>query len=68
MMVNGLAAAVFFAVSKTGLLLDEAAAYFRVGTGATGISLSLSMALIGAGHLIGISGGLAILTGIIVGS
>jgi putative OPT family oligopeptide transporter len=68
MMVNGLASAAFFALSKTGLLLDEAAAYFRVGAGATGISLSLSMALIGAGHLIGISGGIAILTGIILGS
>jgi putative OPT family oligopeptide transporter len=68
MMVNGVASAAFFALSKTGLLLDEAAAYFRVGAGATGISVSLSMALIGAGHLIGISGGMAIFAGIIIGS
>ena len=57
-----------FALSKTGLVVEQAAAYFRVGAGATGISISLSMAMIGAGHLIGISAGLAILTGIIIGS
>jgi putative OPT family oligopeptide transporter len=68
MTVNGIVSAAFFALGKTGLLVDEAAAYFRVGAGATGISLSLSMALVGAGHLIGISGGIAILTGIILGS
>lgn len=68
LLVNGLASAAFFALSKTRLLVDEAAVFFRVGTGATGVSVSLSMALIGAGHLIGISAGLAILTGIILGS
>ena len=68
MMVNSVASAAFFAASKTGLLLDEAGYYFRVGTGATGISGSLSMALIGAGHLIGLSAGMAILTGIVIGS
>jgi putative OPT family oligopeptide transporter len=67
-MVNGFASAAFFALSKTGLVVEEAAAYFRIGAGATGISISLSMAMIGAGHLIGISAGLAILAGIIIGS
>ena len=68
LMVNGFASAAFFALSKTGLVVEQAAAYFRVGAGATGISISLSMAMIGAGHLIGISAGLAILTGVIIGS
>jgi putative OPT family oligopeptide transporter len=68
LLVNGLASAAFFALSKTKLLVDEAAVFFRVGAGATGISVSLSLALIGAGHLIGISAGVAILTGIILGS
>ena len=68
MMVNSVASAAFFAASKTGLLLDEAGYYFRVGAGSTGISGSLSMALIGAGHLIGLSAGMAILTGIVIGS
>ena len=66
--VNGVASAAFFALSKTGLLVDSAAVYFRVGAGATGISADLSMALIGAGHLIGLSAGLAILSGVVVGS
>jgi putative OPT family oligopeptide transporter len=68
MVVNSVASAAFFAASKTGLLLDEAGYYFRVGAGATGISGSLSLALIGAGHLIGLSAGMAILTGIVIGS
>ncbi len=68
MVVNSVASAAFFALSKTGLLLDEAGYYFRVGAGATGISGSLSMALIGAGHLIGLSAGMAILSGIVIGS
>ena len=68
MLVNSVASAAFFALSKTGLLLDEAGLYFRVGAGATGISGSLSMALIGAGHLIGLSAGMAILCGIVIGS
>jgi putative OPT family oligopeptide transporter len=68
MVVNSVASAAFFALSKTGLLLDEAGFYFRVGAGATGISGSLSMALIGAGHLIGLSAGMAILSGIVIGS
>jgi putative OPT family oligopeptide transporter len=68
MMVNSVVSAAFFAASKTGLLLDEAGYYFRVGAGATGISGSLSMALIGAGHLIGLSAGMAILSGIVIGS
>ena len=46
--------AVFFLLAKTRLLVDTAAAQaFRVGAGATGISTSLSMALIGVGHLVG---------------
>jgi putative OPT family oligopeptide transporter len=41
--------------------------FFRTGAGATGISASLSLALIGAGHLVGLSVGLAILAGIAIG-
>jgi putative OPT family oligopeptide transporter len=48
------------------LMAGELAKYFRVGTGATGAATSLSMALIGVGHLVGLSVGLAMLTGIII--
>src|SRR3984893_9988986 len=68
LMVNGFASATFFALSKTGLVVEEAAAYFRVGAGATGISISLSTSMSGAGHLSVISAGLALLPGVIIGS
>jgi putative OPT family oligopeptide transporter len=67
MTVNAIASAAFFALTKTRLLVEEAAVYFRAGPGATGIQASLSLALIGAGHLVGLSVGLAILAGIAIG-
>jgi len=65
--INAVASAAFFALSQTRLVVDEAAVYFRVGAGSTGISSSLSMALVGVGHLVGISVGMAMLAGIIIG-
>ena len=65
--VSSIASAAYFALSQTRLVVDEAAVYFRVGAGATGISSSLSMALVGVGHLVGLSVGLAMLVGIIFG-
>lgn len=65
--VSGLAAALFALVAKTRLLAEEAATYFNVGTSSTGISGGLSFALIGAGHLVGISVGMAMLAGLVIG-
>jgi putative OPT family oligopeptide transporter len=65
-MVNSVASAAFFALSQTRLVADEVAVYFRVGTGASGAASSLSLALVGVGHLVGISVGMAMLVGIIV--
>jgi putative OPT family oligopeptide transporter len=64
--VNSIASAAFFALSQTRLVVDEAALYFRIGAGSTGISSSLSMALFGVGHLVGLSVGMAMLVGIVV--
>ncbi len=66
-MVNSIVSAGFFALSQTRLVVDEAAVYFRVGTASTGISTSLSMALVGVGHLVGISVGMAMFAGIVIG-
>ncbi len=66
-MVNSVVSAAFFALSQTRLVVDEAAVYFRVGAGATGVSASLSMALVGVGHLVGISVGMAMFAGIVIG-
>ena len=65
--VSALAAAAFTLVAKTRLLAEEAATFFRIGPAATGISGGLSFALIGAGHLVGISVGMAILLGMVTG-
>ena len=48
------------------LVASDIAIAFRVGPGATAASTSLSMALIGVGHLVGLSVGLAMLVGMII--
>jgi putative OPT family oligopeptide transporter len=64
---SSLVAAAFALVAKTRLLAEEAAHYFRAGPAATGISGGLSFALIGAGHLVGISVGAAMFAGLVIG-
>ncbi len=64
--INAIASAAFFALSQTRLVVDEAAVYFRIGASSTGVSSSLSMALFGVGHLVGISVGMAMFAGIII--
>ena len=61
-----LVAAVYFLVAKTRLLTDAASKTFRVGTGGSAISASLSMALIGVGHLVGVAVGLAMVVGMLI--
>ena len=56
----------FFLLSKMRVLADTASAAFRVGAGASAISASLSMALIGVGHLVGMAVGIAMLVGILI--
>ena len=65
--LSSLVAAGFTLIAKTRILAEEAATYFRVGPAATGVSGGLSFALLGAGHLVGISVGMAMLTGMAVG-
>ncbi|MCJ8158795.1 OPT family oligopeptide transporter [Sphingomonas sp. LaA6.9] len=64
--LSSLAAAGFAILAATKLAAAEAAAYFRVGAGATSVSTSLSMALIGVGHLVGLSVGAAMLFGMLL--
>ena len=65
--VGAVAAALFTLVAKTRLLAEEAAQFFHVGTSSTGILGGLSYALIGVGHLVGLSVGMAMLLGLITG-
>jgi putative OPT family oligopeptide transporter len=53
-------------ISLTGVTATGFARFFRVGAGATAINLGWSLALLGAGHLVGISVGLAMLTGLLI--
>jgi putative OPT family oligopeptide transporter len=63
---SSIASAVFYALAQTRLLASEAARAFGVGTGATAISGSLSMLLIGVGHLVGLTVGIAMFVGLII--
>ena len=58
--------ALYFLVAKTRLLTDTAGRTFKVGTGGSAISCSLSMALIGVGHLVGIAVGAAMVIGMLI--
>jgi putative OPT family oligopeptide transporter len=59
-------AGLYFLIAKTRLLTDTAGRVFRVGAGASGISASLSMALIGVGHLVGVAVGFAMVIGMLI--
>src|SRR6187200_3051501 len=56
----------YFLVAKTRLLTDTAGRVFKVGTGGSAISASLSMALIGVGHLVGVAVGAAMVIGMLI--
>ncbi len=55
----------FAVVAAMKLFASEAGAYFKIGPAATGLNLSLSFALLGAGHLVGLQVGLAMLVGLV---
>jgi putative OPT family oligopeptide transporter len=64
--VGSIVSAAFAAVVATRIFIDEIDGFFRSGNVATGMGLQLSLALVGAGHLIGLSVGLAMLFGLFV--
>ena len=64
---GSLASAGYALLAAMKVAVAEAATFFRIGSSATGISAGLSFALLGAGHLVGISVGVAILIGILIG-
>lgn len=66
-LINGsVVSAVFYAITQTQLFASSVAAYVRAGAAASGLGLNLSFALMGAGHLVGISVGLAIFVGLVI--
>ena len=61
-----LVSALYFILAKTRLVTDTASKTFRVGSAGSGISASLSMALIGVGHLVGVAVGSAMVIGMVI--
>ena len=57
----------YFLLAQMKLVGAEAAKVFPVGAGASQVSASLSMALIGVGHLVGMAVGIAMLVGLLIG-
>lgn len=64
---GSLASAGFALLTQMKLAAAETARWFRVGASATGISGGLSFALLGVGHLVGLSVGMAQLVGMATG-
>ncbi len=65
-LVGALTAAGSQIISFTGVAAASLTQFFRVGGGASQITLSFSLALFGAGHLVGIAVGLAMFTGLLI--
>ncbi|HEX3369450.1 MAG TPA: oligopeptide transporter, OPT family, partial [Candidatus Cybelea sp.] len=66
LLAGTVASAGFAAIVATRIFAGQLAGYFRVGNASTGIGFGLSLALVGAGQLIGLTVGLAILTGLLI--
>ena len=63
---GSLFSAFYAALAGAKLMAGEVAKYFKVGAGATGLGGSASLALLGAGHLMGITVGIAMLVGLAI--
>ena len=64
--MSSLVSAAYAILAQTKLVAAEAATTFRLGAGATTMSTSLSMALIGVGHLVGMAVGIAMFVGLLI--
>ena len=65
-LVGSLVAAGFSLLAATKVILSDVAVYFRVGAGGSMVGASLSLALIGVGHLVGITVGVAMIVGLVI--
>lgn len=63
---GAIGAAVFTLIAKTRLLAEGVSHAFRVGGGASMVGSSLSLALIGVGHLVGPVVGIAMIVGMLI--
>jgi putative OPT family oligopeptide transporter len=64
--VGSLAAAGFSLLAATKVILSDISVYFRIGAGGSTVGASLSLALIGVGHLVGVTVGFAMIVGLVI--
>ena len=64
--ISAIASAVYALVVSARVFADTLQGYFRIGGSATGFGIGMSLALLGAGHLIGLAVGLAIFAGLVL--
>jgi len=65
-LLSSIVSAAYAILAQTKLVATEAARSLPFGAGATTVTTSLSMALIGVGHLVGLAVGIAMLVGLII--
>ncbi|HEY0940440.1 MAG TPA: oligopeptide transporter, OPT family [Steroidobacter sp.] len=65
-MAGGALSAGYSLLGAMRVVASDVSYWFRLGSSATGVSFSFSLALLGVGHLIGTSAGLAALLGLLV--
>jgi putative OPT family oligopeptide transporter len=62
--LGALVSALFAALVGTRISIDEIDGFFRAGNAATGNGFALSLALVGVGHLVGLTVGIAMIGGV----
>ncbi len=65
-LVGGVISAALSLLAAMKAISSSVAGYFKLGAGATTLGTSLSMALIGVGHLVGLPVGIAMLVGVFI--
>lgn len=63
---GGILSAVMALLAAMKAAASEVATYFKLGSGATTLGTSLSLALVGVGHLVGLAVGIAMLVGVVI--
>jgi putative OPT family oligopeptide transporter len=67
LILGALAGAILSVLGAVRIAAAEVAKSFKVGEGATALGATLSLGLVGVGHLIGLATGLAMLLGLVIG-
>jgi putative OPT family oligopeptide transporter len=62
--VSAIVSAGYALIVASRVFIDTVQGFFRIGAGATGFGVGMSLALLGAGHLIGLAVGIAIFVGL----